>query len=240
MQRDLIEALENDTGLPVKHVVVDLARRGPAVRRDARGRQPDRGGQGARDAAQGARRRRGRGASSSSSRRTAATGARSRPRASACATLLASLEEDGLVAAGMIGDPDPYTATMNAVQFFHVSEIVISTLPEGTSKWVADKLVERVADGDRQAGRAHRDLARAGGGGHLMEAAAVAARPPRARAPRAARGQPLVARGPVPARDAALHHLRGDGLRGLLHGLLLHPGRAGRRMAGARGRTCRS
>ena len=45
----------------------------------------------------------------------------------------------------MIGDPDPYTATMNAVQFFHISEIVISTLPEGTSKWIADKLVERVA-----------------------------------------------------------------------------------------------
>ena len=33
---------------------------------------------------------------------------------------------------------------MNAVQFFHISEIVISTLPEGTSKWMADKLVERV------------------------------------------------------------------------------------------------
>ncbi len=44
----------------------------------------------------------------------------------------------------MIGDPDPYTAIMNAVQYFHISEIVISTLPEGSSQWVADKLVERV------------------------------------------------------------------------------------------------
>ena len=26
-----------------------------------------------------------------------------------------------------------------------ISEVVVSTLPEGTSKWVADKLVERVA-----------------------------------------------------------------------------------------------
>jgi hypothetical protein len=33
---------------------------------------------------------------------------------------------------------------MNAVQYFHLSEIVISTLPEGTSQWMADKLVERV------------------------------------------------------------------------------------------------
>ena len=30
----------------------------------------------------------------------------------------------------MIGDPDPYTAAMNALQFFHVYEIVISTLPD--------------------------------------------------------------------------------------------------------------
>ena len=38
------------------------------------------------------------------------------------------------------------TAIMNAVQYFHISEIVISTLPEGSSQWVADKLVERVRD----------------------------------------------------------------------------------------------
>ena len=44
----------------------------------------------------------------------------------------------------MIGDPDPYTAIINAVQYFHISEIVISTLPEGSSQWVADKLVDRV------------------------------------------------------------------------------------------------
>jgi len=60
--------------------------------------------------------------------------------------LLDSLDEAGIVAAGMVGDPDPYTAVMNAVQYFHISEIVISTLPEGTSQWVADKLVERVRD----------------------------------------------------------------------------------------------
>jgi hypothetical protein len=58
--------------------------------------------------------------------------------------LLTSLRSEGIVAAGMIGDPDPYTAIMNAVDYFFVSEIVISTLPEGSSKWVADKLVDRV------------------------------------------------------------------------------------------------
>jgi hypothetical protein len=58
--------------------------------------------------------------------------------------LLASLDASDIVAAGMIGDPDPYTAAMNALQFFRISEVVISTLPEGSSRWVADKLVERV------------------------------------------------------------------------------------------------
>ena len=58
--------------------------------------------------------------------------------------LLSSLRSEGIVAAGMIGDPDPYTAIMNAVDYFFISEIVISTLPEASSKWVADKLVDRV------------------------------------------------------------------------------------------------
>jgi hypothetical protein len=60
------------------------------------------------------------------------------------ARLLASLRSENIVAAGMIGDPDPYTAIMNAVDYFYISEIVISTLPETSSKWVADKLVDRI------------------------------------------------------------------------------------------------
>jgi hypothetical protein len=58
--------------------------------------------------------------------------------------LLKSLVDQGIVAGGMIGDPDPYTAIMNAVQYFNLSEIVISTLPADRSKWMADKLVDRV------------------------------------------------------------------------------------------------
>ncbi len=51
---------------------------------------------------------------------------------------------EGLVAAGMTGDPDPYTATMNAVNFFHIDDIVISTLPETRSGWLRADLIERV------------------------------------------------------------------------------------------------
>jgi hypothetical protein len=49
-----------------------------------------------------------------------------------------------LIAAGMIGDPDPYTATMNALQFFRVDDIVISTLPATRSGWLRADLIDRV------------------------------------------------------------------------------------------------
>jgi hypothetical protein len=44
----------------------------------------------------------------------------------------------------MIGDPDPYTATMNALQFFRVDDIVISTLPATRSGWLRADLIGRV------------------------------------------------------------------------------------------------
>jgi hypothetical protein len=54
------------------------------------------------------------------------------------------MRREGLRVAGMLGDPDPYTATMNALQFFHVSRIVISTLPVTKSGWMRSDLIERV------------------------------------------------------------------------------------------------
>jgi hypothetical protein len=143
LRRDLIEKLEQDTGKPVRHVVVDLAAEGlpfdvtlvlanqtaagPALRERLEAL-----------AAEGPHRfiivvpqSHGEG--------HAVQEARERLR-----KLLDSLESDKIVAAGMIGDPDPYVAAMNAIQFFHISEVVISTLPAAESKWVADKLIERV------------------------------------------------------------------------------------------------
>ena len=49
-----------------------------------------------------------------------------------------------LVAAGMTGDPDPYTATMNALSFFDVDDIVISTYSETRSGWLRSDLIDRV------------------------------------------------------------------------------------------------
>jgi hypothetical protein len=58
--------------------------------------------------------------------------------------LLDKMRSEGLLAAGMIGDPDPYTATMNALQFYTVNSVVISTLPEERSGWLRQDLIARV------------------------------------------------------------------------------------------------
>jgi hypothetical protein len=50
----------------------------------------------------------------------------------------------GIVAAGMVGDPDPYTATMNALSVFQIQDIVISTYPQTRSGWLRSDLIERV------------------------------------------------------------------------------------------------
>ena len=49
-----------------------------------------------------------------------------------------------LYAAGIVGDPDPFTAIMNALQYFRVDDIVISTFPETKSGWLRADLVDRV------------------------------------------------------------------------------------------------
>jgi hypothetical protein len=57
---------------------------------------------------------------------------------------LKSMHSEGLLSAGMIGEPDPYDATINALQSFRVSDIVISTFPETKSGWLRADLIERV------------------------------------------------------------------------------------------------
>jgi hypothetical protein len=57
---------------------------------------------------------------------------------------LTRTREAGLVSAGLIADPDPFTATLNALQFFRVNRVVISTLPETKSGWLRADLIGRV------------------------------------------------------------------------------------------------
>ena len=171
MKRDLVEVLENETGLPVNHVVVDLAKEGlPFDVTLVVANQTAAGGALAKRlqelAAEGPRRfiivvpqDHGEG--------HAVAAARER-----LGKLLDSLEAEGIVAAGMIGDPDPYDAAMNAVQFFHISEIVISTLPARRVQVDGGQAGRAREQRDEQARRAHRVAA--GGRRGLMEAATVA------------------------------------------------------------------
>jgi hypothetical protein len=56
---------------------------------------------------------------------------------------LARLREAGLEAMGQVLDPDPFTAIQNALQFYRVDEIVISTFPGERSGWLRMDLVGR-------------------------------------------------------------------------------------------------
>jgi hypothetical protein len=144
LRRDLIERIADATTIPVEHVEVDLDQQGlpfdvtlvvanrtagsdallellKAKAQESSSRLfifvvPQEGGQG-----------------------IAARQARAR-----LTQMIDRARAAGIICAGMIGDPDPYTATMNALQFFRVNEIVISTLPATRSGWLRADLLERV------------------------------------------------------------------------------------------------
>ena len=149
MRRDLPERIGSDSGLPVEHVVVDIANEGLPFQVTLVVANQTVAGEGLIKqlealAEQGPRRfivvvpqESGDGTAVSAARRR-------------LSALISSLESDGVLAAGMIADPDPFTATMNAVGYFFISEIVISTLPSNRSAWLEGGLVDRIK---RQTGK---------------------------------------------------------------------------------------
>jgi hypothetical protein len=146
-RQDLIERIRDASGLPVEHVVADIDSEGlsfhvtlAVANRTASGDELLEALK-AKAAAEADRRERlfivvvpQEGGDGSATRR-----ARTR-----LALVLGRLREAGLTAAGMIGDPDPYTAIMNALQYFRVDDIVISTFAETKSGWLRTDLVDRV------------------------------------------------------------------------------------------------
>lgn len=145
LRRDLIERIENASGLPVEHIVVDLEQEAAPFRvvlviasktssgeelidhlrqMGARGGEqhlfiavvPQADGSG-----------------------QAPGEARAR-----LARMLDRLNAAGLLSSGMIGDPDPYTAAIYALELFRVDDVVISTLPGERSGWLRSNLIERV------------------------------------------------------------------------------------------------
>ena len=148
LRRDLIERVSDATGLPVTHVVNDIDSEGlpfhvtlAVANRTASGNELLEALQGKAEAFSQPDRRQlfiivvpaegGQG--------TAVQRARTRLK-----LVLDRLHVRGLYAAGMVGDPDPFTAITNALQYFRVDDIVISTFAETKSGWLRSDLIERV------------------------------------------------------------------------------------------------
>jgi hypothetical protein len=143
LRRDLVERIADTTGLPVEHVVTDLSIENLAVGVTLIVANQTAGGDELlqlvkRDADDGDRifiavvPQEGRDGHS-------ARIARDR-----LIRFTDRLRENGVMASGMIGDPDPYDAVCNALDLFTVDHVIISTLPQTKSGWLRADLVERV------------------------------------------------------------------------------------------------
>ncbi len=142
MRRDLPERIQQASGLPVEHVVVDIDNEGLPFEVTLVVANQTVAGQELVDhlkakAEEGPRR------FIVIVPQDSGDGVACRNARQRLNLLLGSLEESGIVAAGTIADPDPFTAIMNALQVFYISEIVISTLPENQSRWLAKGLIDR-------------------------------------------------------------------------------------------------
>jgi hypothetical protein len=62
------------------------------------------------------------------------------------ATTLAQLREIGIDADGEVMDPDPYSATMDAIGAYGADEIIVSTHPDTRSGWLRRDLIDRLKD----------------------------------------------------------------------------------------------
>jgi hypothetical protein len=60
------------------------------------------------------------------------------------AHLLKRLTDEEIQAVGQVGHPDPFTAIQNAMQFYAVDDILISTFEGERSGWLRANLIERV------------------------------------------------------------------------------------------------
>ena len=141
LRRDLVDRVRDASGLPVEHIVVDLdADRAEATRTLVVANQTVAGepliGLLKGKAAESRHRfivicpQGGTGDGGDANARLA--------------HMLQRLDEEGLIAIGQVSEADPFTAIQNALRFYAVDEIVISTFPSTRSGWLRSDLINRV------------------------------------------------------------------------------------------------
>jgi hypothetical protein len=148
LRRDLIERVAEASGLPVKHVVADIENDGLEFKVTLVVANRTASSDELLEALKAKAQTKEHGEAGRlylvivpQERGDAAATRRARKR---LALVIDRLRNAGLFASGMTGDPDPYTATINALQSFRVDDIVISTFAVTKSGWLRADLVERV------------------------------------------------------------------------------------------------
>ena len=147
LRRDLIDRIQDASGLPVEHVVADIDSDGLSFHVTLAVANRTASGDELLDALKAK-------AAAESDRRErlfivvvpveGGDGSATRRARTRLALVLSRLRDAGLTAAGIIGDPDPFTAIMNALRYFRVDDIVISTFADTRSGWLRADLIERV------------------------------------------------------------------------------------------------
>jgi hypothetical protein len=145
LRRDLIDRIRNASGLPVEHIVVDLVHEGlPFAVTLVVANKTSSGEELIGHLVEKARGETEQRMFVAVIPQQDSSGSAPRDARIRLASMLERLDAGGLLSAGMIGDPDPYTAVMNALELFRVDDIVISTLPDERSGWLRSHLIERL------------------------------------------------------------------------------------------------
>jgi hypothetical protein len=140
LRRDLIDRVKDTSGLPVEHVVVDLdAERAEITRTLVVANQTATG-----EPLIGLLRGKAQESPHSFVVIMPQGGIEAGDAPERLGRVLDRLHAEGLEATGQVMPPDPFTAIQNALQFYAIDEVVISTFPGERSGWLRSDLIGRV------------------------------------------------------------------------------------------------
>jgi hypothetical protein len=146
LRRDLIERIQNASGLPVEHVVTDIQQEGLLFNVTLVIASKTSSGEELLERLKAKAAHEGRHLFIAVVPQHDGSGTAPREARARLARMLDRLQAAGLLSSGMIGDPDPYTAAINALELFTVDDVVISTFPDERSGWLRANLIERVSN----------------------------------------------------------------------------------------------